>query len=133
MSKQKSSIFLIYLLLNVLSINVELKALKINKLNKLQSKSLKSSTKIKTKRVFGFTNLDDHLDIWVKCSNEFETCKFSGGNRIVRYGNSPNYVYGEFTDTVSCNSNQFGVVGDFNPNKSNFMIIVYLYIGIYYW
>ena len=116
MSKQLSSLFLVLLLLNVLVIQVDSKSnsLKIKKLKKSQSESFKTFTKTKVKASFNFTNMDDYLDIWVKCSDEWGTCNFSGGNRVIRYGLAPNYVYKEFSDGIACNSYQFG---DPNPGQ----------------
>eukprot|EP00340_Litonotus_pictus_P010418 CAMPEP_0170536008 /NCGR_PEP_ID=MMETSP0209-20121228/101908_1 /TAXON_ID=665100 ORGANISM="Litonotus pictus, Strain P1" /NCGR_SAMPLE_ID=MMETSP0209 /ASSEMBLY_ACC=CAM_ASM_000301 /LENGTH=1000 /DNA_ID=CAMNT_0010837327 /DNA_START=214 /DNA_END=3216 /DNA_ORIENTATION=+ len=49
-------------------------------------------------------------DIWVKCAKEGETCKFSG-ERMVRYGaTNGKWKYKPYTNSVKCNSSNFGSI-----------------------
>lgn len=44
---------------------------------------------------------------WIVCSSEYQTCRFPG-TRLVRYGANGLYVYGSFTNSVSCGNGVFG-------------------------
>ena len=45
--------------------------------------------------------------VWVKCSNEYETCRFEG-EKIIRYGTQGRFVYNNFSSQVGCNNGVFG-------------------------
>ena len=119
LKQQLNSLFIICLLMNALVFQIDSKSLKIKKLKKkTRSNSFKTFMKTKVKASFNTINMDEYLDIWVKCSDEDGGCTFTGGNRLVRYGRAPNYVYKELTDQVSsCSSKEFGDLQDDQPKN----------------
>jgi len=47
------------------------------------------------------------VENWVLCASEGQTCSFTG-LRTVRYGTNGLFIYGTFTDGVSCSNSVFG-------------------------
>lgn len=116
MSNKLNTIFIIFFLLNGVLIEVTSKTsiTKIRKSDKVKNTEKAFSTTYKSyaqtivKRTFDYVDLQLHTQIWIKCSDEWGSCRFSGESRMVRFGSSPHYHYKEVRGSIGCNYIVFG-------------------------